>query len=98
MKTLRYKFLAGTLVLVATMSAQAHAPEEYSKQAEKPNCAAMKDMDHSQMDRDDPVMMAMMQQCMNAMHQNENTSDKDHADDSGAARGKDAEVPANHQH
>lgn len=29
-----------------------------------PNCAAMKGMDHSKMDMNDPVMQAMMQKCM----------------------------------
>ncbi|MGC1508722.1 hypothetical protein, partial [Ketobacter sp.] len=48
-------------------SAQAHDPKEHMKDAEKPDCSAMKDMDHSKMDMDDPVMQAMMKKCMKDM-------------------------------
>ena len=50
--------------LVLAFSVQAHEPEKHMKEAEKPECAAMKTMDPSKMDRDDPVMQAMMQKCM----------------------------------
>lgn len=51
-------------LFTTAMSAQAHDPKEHMKDAEKPDCSAMKDMDHSKMDMDDPVMQAMMKQCM----------------------------------
>lgn len=41
----------------------AHDPALHKKTAEKPNCAAIKDMDHSQLEAGDPVMQAIMAQC-----------------------------------
>lgn len=49
--------------LILAFAAEAHDPEEHMKSADKPDCAAMKDMDHAGMDMKDPVMQAMMQQC-----------------------------------
>lgn len=65
-----YLSLAVLLIsLHMTFSAQAHDPKEHMKEAEKPDCAAMKNMDHSKMDMNDPVMQAMMKQCMKDQHQ-----------------------------
>ncbi len=70
------------LTLVLTMAlastAQAHEPKEHMKDAETPNCAAMKDMDHSKMDMNDPVMQAMMKQCMESMHADDEAASGDH--------------------
>jgi hypothetical protein len=44
------------------------------KDAEKPDCAAMKNMDHSKMDMSDPMMQAMMKQCMSEMNHDMSTS------------------------
>jgi len=41
----------------------AHDPAEHAKTAEAPDCDAMKKMDHSKMDMDDPVMQALMKKC-----------------------------------
>ncbi len=54
--------------LLASLNVQAHDPKEHMKDAENPNCAAMENMDHSKMGKDDPVMQAMMQKCMKDMH------------------------------
>ncbi len=59
-------FLLVTLGMA--FGAQAHDPKEHMKDAEKPDCKAMKDMDHSKMDMNDPVMQAMMKQCMDGMN------------------------------
>lgn len=53
--------------LMLAFSAQAHSEKEHMKKAENPDCAAMSTMDHSKMDMQDPVVMAMMQQCMSTM-------------------------------
>ena len=45
-------------------SVQAHDPSEHTNQMEKPKCEAMKNMDHSKMEANDPVMIAMMKKCM----------------------------------
>ena len=80
-----------TLATAAALaiSAQAHDPSEHMKDAEKPDCAAMKDMDHSKMDMNDPVTMAMMKKCMN-------TSDHDDQGQSDHEQGKHNEDKAEH--
>jgi len=74
-------------------SAQAHDPKEHMKDAEKPDCSAMKDMDHSKMDMDDPVMQAMMKKCMKDMHhgKDKSESDSDHAHDDNNSEDEHAE-------
>ena len=69
---LSLSILAGT--------AQAHDPKEHMKEAKKPDCAAMKDMDHSKMDSNDPVVMAMMKQCMAVKKRQEKTDAHQHDD------------------
>jgi len=62
--TRRFSILA---LVVAAPLAFAHDPAEHAKEAAAknaaPDCAAMKDMDHSKMDASDPVMQAMMAKC-----------------------------------
>lgn len=70
---MKRKILSSVLVLAAlgvAISAQAHDPKEHMKDAKKPDCTAMKNMDHSKMDKNDPVMQAMMKQCMKEIDQN----------------------------
>ena len=67
---MRSKFITLSIAistLAFTLSAQAHDPKEHMNNAEKPDCAAMENMDHSKMDMSDPVMQAMMKQCMGDM-------------------------------
>jgi len=45
--------------LMLALSAQAHSPEEHINKGQAPNCAAMKDMDHSGMSGMDHGSMAM---------------------------------------
>lgn len=66
--------------LLSALSAQAHDPKEHVKGGEQPDCAAVQDMDHSKMDIKDPVMQAMMQKCMEAMHRDEEGSHEGHAE------------------
>ena len=70
----------GVPALLVTGSAYAHDPAEHMKDNEGkgPDCAAMKNMDHSKMDMDDPVMQAMMQKCMKQMHGEQSQGDDDH--------------------
>ncbi len=66
--------LIGTLVLMS--NAYAHdASMHKKKNAEKPKCESMNNIDHSKMDKNDPIMQAMMQQCMgNQAHAESETS------------------------
>ena len=54
-------------VLAIAQSAFAHDPAEHAREAAEAkkgaNCAAMKNMDASKMNPNDPVMKAMMAQC-----------------------------------
>jgi hypothetical protein len=71
----------------------AHDPAEHAKTAEAPDCEAMKKMDHSKMDMNDPVMQAMMKKCSAAhaghkegdQHQGMDHGDKKVADDQKAS-------------
>ena len=49
-------------------SAQAHDPSEHLKKNEAPKCESMKTMDHSKLDANGPVMMAMMKKCKAQAH------------------------------
>lgn len=71
--TLSVLTLATTAAL--TISAQAHDPKEHMTDAEKPDCAAMKDMDHSKMDMNDPVTMAMMKKCKDSSQVEDHSKD-----------------------
>lgn len=86
---MKIKFIAPLLVLTAfaiAMGVQAHDPKEHMKDAEKPDCSAMKDMDHSKMDMNDPVMQAMMKKCMKGMDhgKDKSESDSEHAHDNNS--------------
>jgi hypothetical protein len=87
-------------VLVIALSVQAHDPKEHRQDAEKPDCKAMKDMDHSKMDMNDPVMKAMMQKCMKDMHhdEEEEASDSSTPNEDHGKHGQDNKKPSEHQH
>ncbi|MBR9910260.1 MAG: hypothetical protein GYB33_07900 [Gammaproteobacteria bacterium] len=94
------KYLTPILILVAlgaAFSAQAHDPKEHMKDAKKPDCAAMKNMDHSKMNMNDPVMQAMMKKCMKDMQHNESKTDQTQADHQ-ANEGSSGELQSKHQH
>lgn len=67
MKSPKLLLSLGLPALLLALSAQAHDPKEHMQEAQKPDCEAMKDMDHSKMDVKDPMMQAMMQKCMKDM-------------------------------
>ncbi len=54
-------------LVVAAPFAYAHDPAEHAREAAArnaaPDCAAMKDMDHTKMDPNDPVTKAMRVKC-----------------------------------
>lgn len=86
MKSILSLALAAALVAFAP-GAFAHDPAEHAKESAEakagPNCEAMKTMDHSKMDPNDPVMKAMMKKC--AQHKpaeqkaQKGTEDMDHS-------------------
>ncbi|MFT6386990.1 MAG: hypothetical protein ACJAUP_000360 [Cellvibrionaceae bacterium] len=74
--------VAATLIFTAT-AVNAHSPEMHKKEnAEKPNCEAIQNMDHSKMDVNDPIMQAMMTQCMGGDNHGgkHKTMEQDHGD------------------
>ena len=64
-----YVVLAG---LFAAGFTHAHDPSLHKEKMEKPKCEAIKNIDHSKMDENDPVMLAMMKKCKSAMDGDEN--------------------------
>ncbi len=69
----------GMAALIASLSVQAHDPSEHQVNDQKPDCAAMNTMDHSKVDPNDPIMLAMMRKCKDAMETG--SSHGMHADD-----------------
>ena len=63
MKTLNLNIALVALSFFTVSTASAHDPSKHQKSLEKPKCGAMAEMDHSKMDMDDPVMLAMMKKC-----------------------------------
>lgn len=69
------KVITSTLLLLAIANTTfAHEASKHMKNAEKPKCEAMSEMDMAKMDANDPVMMAMMKKCESSA---ENHSDMD---------------------
>lgn len=56
------------LLVALALPVHAHDPSEHMEGAEQPDCSAMTDMDHPEMDPSDPVARAMRQKCMQEMH------------------------------
>jgi hypothetical protein len=81
MKKKQCVVLLAVPALMLAFSVQAHSEKEHMEKAENPDCAAMSMMDHSKMDMNDPVVMAMMQQCMSTMsHGSEEAESAAHGD------------------
>ena len=70
-------FCAAALATLLATSVLAHDPKEHAGETEKPKCSAMKNMDHSKMNMDDPVMQAMMKKCMSQMNHDESAGKDD---------------------
>ena len=97
-KILSWQATLAVSALLLAFSVQAHEPEKHLKEAKKPECAAMKTMDPSKMDRDDPVMQAMIQKCRDEMHQDESGPHGSHSDHSGEEENGDVKRPSKHEH
>lgn len=68
------RFFANGILLAATLysvPSLAHDPKEHQSQSAKPDCAALKNMDSSKMDMNDPVMMALHKKCRKEMAHDE---------------------------
>lgn len=63
MNTHKATLLTAMMAFLLLSNAWAHDPKLHKPTGEKPNCEAMKDMDHTEMETDDPVMRAMMAKC-----------------------------------
>lgn len=72
-------FAHGALLATAfyALPSLAHDPKEHEAQSHKPDCSAVKNMDASKMDMNDPVMMALRKKCMKGMaHADQGAHDK----------------------
>lgn len=105
MKTTDFRSLAGAAVIggsaaLFSLGAVAHEPEKHAKDAQAPDCSAMMDMKDENMDKDDPVVQAMMEQCrdhMDSMDHDSMSADRssDHADGHGE---QEPSEPSQHEH
>ena len=87
MKNIHVTFCFLLVSLFSIASVHAHDPSEHKTKREKPKCEAMKNMDHSKMDANDPIMMAMMKKCMSeesAENHHDGDTEKNTTDDSDA--------------
>lgn len=83
---------------LSLQAVQAHEPSEHMEEDEKPDCSKMKDMDHSKMDMDDPVMRAMMKKCMGEMHQDETAPEESQSEDPKGEETKGKKSSSKHEH
>lgn len=98
---MKNKTLIPAFVLTAlsmTFSAQAHDPKEHMKNAESPDCAAMKDMDHKRMNKNDPVMQAMMKKCMKHMDHGNDMKGMNHNSSVDDSKKQSDKQHSGHQH
>ena len=98
MKTQTLPCVVAISSLVFTLSAQAHDPKEHMKDAEKPDCAAMTNMDQMEAGTSEPVTQAIMKKCANGMH--ESDQEAENADDKRGESEGDAtgEESSDHKH
>ena len=82
--------------LLLALSVQAHEPSEHMEEAEKPKCSEMKDMDHAEMDMDDPVMQAMMKKCK--QHMDKKDADSKESEHKHSESDDDAARNSQHDH
>jgi hypothetical protein len=82
----RYSAVLGMAALTVSLSVQAHDPSEHKANGQKPDCAAMNAIDHSKVNPNDPVLLAMMRKCKDSMETG--TSHGMHADDHQSAAKK----------
>lgn len=98
MKRQAFTYFLAFSALLLTLPTQAHDPKEHMKEAQAPDCAPMKEMDHSKMDMQDPVMQAMMQKCMKTMHHDENGANHEQTGHKKNNKKTDPKMPAHHKH
>lgn len=72
MKTLKRLALVLIPTITLSMTATAHDPKLHAKKAEKADCTKM---DHSKMDMNDPVAIAMMKKCIKQAESSKNKMD-----------------------
>ena len=71
--------LTSTLVVALySVPGFAHDPKEHEAESTTPDCAAMKNMDASKMDKNDPIVKAMLQKCQEVMHDASASADSAH--------------------
>ncbi|WP_156777008.1 hypothetical protein [Nitrococcus mobilis] len=62
-KKIKNNILALVSFLLFANFVHAHDPAEHAKKSEKPDCAAIESMNQSGVDKNDPVLMAIMIKC-----------------------------------
>lgn len=84
--------IVATSILAFVVDVEAHDPAAHTKKIEKPNCETMKDMNTSQMEKNDPVLLAMMSRC------NTKPTTMDHNQNDHSRHRKETESSSDHRH
>lgn len=66
MKKARLTLVTFFVSILLVTSVIAQDPSKHQVKKEKPKCEAMEEMDHSKMDPNNPVMLALMKKCMHS--------------------------------
>jgi hypothetical protein len=70
--------IAITFFMLSSITVFAHDPKEHASENEAPNCQMLASMDHEKMEMNDPIMLAMQENCKGTMmddHGNESMMD-----------------------
>ena len=74
-----FLIIAIAFFMLSSIKVSAHDPKEHASENEAPNCQMLASMDHEKMDMNDPVMLAMQENCKGTMmmddHGNESMMD-----------------------
>lgn len=73
--------IMSTSVLLMVNDAYSHSPELHKKEgAEKPQCEALQKADQSKKDVNDPIRQALLIQCKEQLHHEEDSEKQEHHD------------------
>ncbi len=87
----KYAIVTGLLAVSFAFAAHAHDPAEHAKEAQAPDCSALRDAGNGTLDKNDPVIQAMMMQCGDAADQNHGHDNDESPDHHSAGEGHDKE-------
>lgn len=91
----KYPIMGGLLAVVFTLAAHAHDPSEHAGGPEAPDCRAMGDAVNGPLDKNDPVVQALMKQCSDVTDRSRSLEDDespDHHHSAGSGHSNEQDV------